>query len=263
MIDCKVRGNPRPTITWLKDDAPIELDERMQQIEHNDGVCELIINKPSQRDCGTYTVVATNNLGTHKTSHLVEIQTPAVSRLESKRSSISGASSRASEPAMVNGDAKNENGTDAATGGGGDTEKKSRSKPPSTPKVEEEYVRRYGPSDPVPLKNKLNFVTHLCNRTIAVGAKVKLSCVLQGPDPSIRWLKNEQPLTYSPRLRNLSQDGMCILEMQSVTMDDAGDYTCVARNQTNEVTSCCTVYVYDTKQSNDFKPTFTRAIKGK
>lgn len=54
VIDCKVRANPRPVVTWQKDNLPIEFDERMQQIEHLDGVCELIIHQPTVKDSGLY-----------------------------------------------------------------------------------------------------------------------------------------------------------------------------------------------------------------
>lgn len=74
VIDCKVRANPRPSISWLKDDQPIEIDERIQQIERSDGVCELIIHKPTVKDSGTYTCTATNSIGSASTSHLVEYQ---------------------------------------------------------------------------------------------------------------------------------------------------------------------------------------------
>lgn len=74
VVDCKVRANPRPSIEWLKDDQAIEFDERIQQIEHLDGLCELIINQPTVKDSGTYTCTATNSIGTADTSHHVEYQ---------------------------------------------------------------------------------------------------------------------------------------------------------------------------------------------
>lgn len=93
-------------------------------------------------------------------------------------------------------------------------------------------------------------------------SKIKLSCVVQGPDPNVRWLKNDQPIVYSPRVRNMSKDGLCVLEINACTLDDAGYYTCIVRNQEYGVEGSCTVQVYSTKQSTDMEPTFTRALKG-
>lgn len=112
-------------------------------------------------------------------------------------------------------------------------------------------------------KNKLSFVTHLTNRVFAEGSKVKLSCVVQGPDPNIRWLKDENPVAYSQRVKNLSRDGLCILEIDKCTPDDSGEYKLIVRNQDSDISSGCSLQVYASAQSSDFAPTFTRALKSK
>lgn len=72
VIECKVRANPRPVITWQKDELPIELDERTQQVETADGVCQLIIHQPQLRDSGNYKCTAVNSIGSQSVEHIVE-----------------------------------------------------------------------------------------------------------------------------------------------------------------------------------------------
>lgn len=260
IIDCKVRGNPRPLITWFKDELPVEFDERTQQIEHLDGVCELIINKPTVKDSGKYSCTATNTIGSKKSEHQVEF-VPHPSYPGSRRES--GMASSAAESDTEKDD-KKEDGTPSEDGG----KRAPRNKlPPSSKAAPQEYQsrRQAAPTIEELLKasrSKLSFVTHLTNRVFPEGSKIKLSCVVQGPDPNIRWIRNEQPVVYSARIRNLSREGFCILEVANATVDDSGLYTCIARNQESDVSCSCSVQVYETKGTADLAPTFTRSLKG-
>lgn len=71
VLSCRARANPLPVIEWTKDDNPIVLDERIEQAETLEGICELIINDPTPADSGYYAVSATNNLGSVEQEHLV------------------------------------------------------------------------------------------------------------------------------------------------------------------------------------------------
>lgn len=248
IIDCKVRGNPRPVITWSKDELPIEFDERTQQVEHLDGVCELIINKPTTKDSGNYTCTAVNSIGSQKASHLVEFiplpQSPA------RRDSGMSDKAKGSES-----DAEKDGGKGKGKGA-------ARKLPPSESTGSR---RQAAPTIEELLKasrNKLSFVTHLTNRVFPEGAKIKLSCVVQGPDPNVRWLRNEQPIVYGPRVRNLSKDGLCVIEIGNCTLDDSGLYTLIVRNTESDISCGCNLQVYETRRSIDLTPTFTRALKG-
>lgn len=112
-------------------------------------------------------------------------------------------------------------------------------------------------------RNQLFFVTNLSNRVFPENAKVKLSCVVQGPDPNIRWIKDDTPIVYSARVKNLSRDGLCVLEISSCTPDDSGIYKIIAKNQDSEITCTCKLQVYATSQVADIEPTFTRNLKRK
>lgn len=49
--------------------------------------------------------------------------------------------------------------------------------------------RRYAPVPPPDPKQQLFFITFLTDRTLPVGSKTKISCVVEGPDPQARWFK--------------------------------------------------------------------------
>lgn len=241
IIDCKVSGNPRPTILWQKNDEPIEFDARIQQVERGDGVCELIINRPIPTDNATYSCIATNALGEQTATHLVDFQPPPNSSAHSRfETGTEESESKAAEDA--------------------EKAKKAKEEPAS-------YTRRYVQSPEDILKaalNKLSFVTHLTNRVFPVGSKIKLTCVIQGPDPNVKWFKNENPVVYGSRIRNMSRESFVVLEIAHCTLEDAGEYNCIIRNTECVISTACKLQVYDPLESGtgDLSPTFTRSLKG-
>lgn len=147
---------------------------------------------------------------------------------------------------------------------GGKGQKKTPSRPetPSTPAAS-------APAPPPPAKKEpresritINFPTKLSNRVVAAGSKVKLTCYLEGADPSIRWFKDDQPVVYSPpKIRQNNLNGLCSLEFASVTTDDSGLYKCWARNTSGETSTSATLEVFSSGDSADLGPTFTRSVK--
>lgn len=218
------------------------------QIEHLDGICELIINKPTPTDSGKYTCVAQNKLGSQETSHSVVVDAHQGSR---RSSGLSGV--------MSDSDAGSKQG---GTGAGGDR----AGRPPKSKKKDEEgdigYERRSRLPD-IPLKQQLYFTTYLSNRYVAVGSKVKLQSVVDGPNPTMKWTKDGQSITFGPRLRNMSREGMACLEFLSCQPEDSGNYNLTAQNEFCKITASCQLYVYSPSVSSDVEPVFVRPIKGK
>lgn len=64
---CVVIGTPRPEITWLLDDVPIEDTTTYKTEYHKDGTCVLVIDETFREDEGEYMCQATNIFGTAKT----------------------------------------------------------------------------------------------------------------------------------------------------------------------------------------------------
>lgn len=248
---------------WLKDNLPIEFDERTQQVEHADGLCELIINKPAVKDSGSYTCTATNSMGSQKVTHKVEFNplTVGSSRRDSGLVPAETPAKRADSAA----------GAEAVADESGAEGGKGKRPPSGKPKAEAAPVVETSRRNVAPTieelwkiaRNKLSFITHLTNRVFPENSKIKLSCVVQGPDPNIRWLKDDNPIVYGARVKNLSREGLCILEIGSCTPEDSGVYTLVVRNPESSIQCTCSLQVYATSNSADFAPTFTRNLKSK
>ncbi|KAM5334341.1 myosin-binding protein C, slow-type isoform 11-T11 [Glossophaga mutica] len=72
-LNCSVRGNPKPKITWMKNKVAIVNDPRYRMFS-NQGVCTLEIRKPSPYDGGTYCCKAVNDLGTAEVECKLEVK---------------------------------------------------------------------------------------------------------------------------------------------------------------------------------------------
>lgn len=75
-LNCSVRGNPKPKITWMKNKVAIVDDPRYRMFS-NQGVCTLEIRKPSPYDGGTYCCKAVNDLGTVEIECKLEVKVVA------------------------------------------------------------------------------------------------------------------------------------------------------------------------------------------
>ena len=59
-LRCTVRGNPLPTISWLKGDKPLQLSARVRNLSNN---CTIKIKETRSDDQANYTCIAENALG--------------------------------------------------------------------------------------------------------------------------------------------------------------------------------------------------------
>lgn len=71
VLECRVRGEPQPSIQWTKDGNYIDMGDKYKQIDQHDGLCRLIIYNPEERDSGLYMCKADNSAGEDKTTHNV------------------------------------------------------------------------------------------------------------------------------------------------------------------------------------------------
>lgn len=148
---------------------------------------------------------------------------------------------------------------------------KGQSRPPSRPESVARGASNPPPPPapaPAPAKKEprdarmlINFPTKLSNRVVSAGSKVRLTCYLEGADPGIRWYKDDQPIVYSAKCRQNNLNGLCTLELASVTLADSGTYKCYARNNSGEASTSATLEVYSSGDSADLSPTFTRSLK--
>lgn len=183
------------------------------------------------------------------------------SRVDRAKSEARHGLSNGDAEVVENGVAEDDKGK--GKGGKGQRVKTSRPETPSTP-----VPSAPAPPPPAPKKEPrdvritINFPTKLSNRCVAAGSKVRLTCYLEGADPSIRWFKNDQPIVYSPKCRQNNLNGLCSLELTGVVVDDSGEYKCWARNASGEASTSCTLEVFSIGgDAADLTPTFTRTLK--
>lgn len=71
VLECRVRGQPRPHIAWIKEGDYLIPGDKYEQYDHADGTCKLIICHPTEDDCGTYSCEAESNGCSDTISHNV------------------------------------------------------------------------------------------------------------------------------------------------------------------------------------------------
>lgn len=61
-LQCRVRGNPRPSIQWLKNDAPLRQEQGRVSVRRTDAGSKLRIQHLDTTDTGYYQCRAANQL---------------------------------------------------------------------------------------------------------------------------------------------------------------------------------------------------------
>lgn len=115
--------------------------------------------------------------------------------------------------------------------------------------------------DPIQLPDGSKVSGFVAIRTCCICAKLLLFANIEALilDNST----DEQPIVTSQRIRVDVKDGLLMLSITNVVLEDAGEYRILVRNQASEITTSCTVSVYDKIQKTETQPLFTNTIKGR
>lgn len=217
-------------------------------LEEAHGVHKLIIYKPNSKDSGVYTCSATNKSGTEELKHRVQFIKPMNFHVHGFFHAYDEISKEKEQRGKRARSEAIKSKEDADKRKGGDYIPRSRPEPEVT----------------VPTKQKLKFATQLRDRTAIVGNKVKFTVSIIGPDPQIRWYRDDNPLQYGSKVRNMTSEGLSVVELLNVTAEQSGTYKCLARNNDSEVTTSCSLKVYDAKEEGDTSaPIFVLSVRGK
>ncbi|XP_071319736.1 myosin light chain kinase, smooth muscle-like isoform X2 [Trachinotus anak] len=86
------------------------------------------------------------------------------------------------------------------------------------------------------LQSEPCFQQALKDTTLPKGATAQLRCFVNGyPQPEVRWLHNEKPVSESSRATvEQHEDGLCSLVLSNLKPSDAGVYVCRASNKLGE-----------------------------
>lgn len=72
-MECKISGEPTPTIAWFRDQQEIT-DSKKYQLDYSDMVASIKIKEVTEKDAASITCEASNELGSVKTTGQLEIQ---------------------------------------------------------------------------------------------------------------------------------------------------------------------------------------------
>lgn len=208
-------------------------------LEEAHGVYKLEVFKPTQRDSGKYVCRATNKIAEEEMVHNVHfIGKPLnfhIHGVQSLNSAYLKEKEHAARQAME----------DALK-----TDEYPR--PPKPPPEVPEWAR-----------NKLHVATQLRDRTATVGGKVKLIVSVVGPDPDIRWLKDDKVLEYGSHVKGLTSEGVSTLELEKLTLESKGEYKCEAKNEGSTVSTSFYLKVVEARVKGDKEPPlFTLSLRG-
>ncbi|XP_043957725.1 myosin light chain kinase, smooth muscle-like [Gambusia affinis] len=86
------------------------------------------------------------------------------------------------------------------------------------------------------LQSEPHFQQALKDITLHQGETAQLTCLVDGyPQPEVKWLHNEEPLSDSSRVRmQRDDDGLCSLVVADLALSDCGTYVCRAQNKLGE-----------------------------
>lgn len=76
-------------------------------------------------------------------------------------------------------------------------------------------------------------------------------CCFSVSQPKIEWLKNQMIIGDDPKFRQISNQGICSLEIRKPCSFDGGVYTCRAKNAQGEATVSCKLEVKRMYQYTD------------
>ncbi|XP_072419599.1 myosin-binding protein H-like isoform X2 [Chiloscyllium punctatum] len=274
-LSIPIQGNLQPTITWTKDEQP--MDEAHVNIRNSPMDTILFIRKLERKDSGKYKLVAQiNTLVDEVVIDIQVVEKPGPPR-NLKMVDVWGFNVALEwQPPTDNGNAEIKGYTiqkaDKKTGEWFTVVEKCRScsytvsnlvmgncynfrvfsenlcglsetaaqckDTANIPKISTPYnAPIYQEKD---FTEAPKFTQPPTDKTATVGFTTKLFCSVRGnPKPRISWLKNQMLIEHDPKFRTLTNEGICTLEIRKPSTFDRGVYTCRAVNALGEAVADC------------------------
>ncbi|XP_033937393.1 hemicentin-1 [Pseudochaenichthys georgianus] len=249
LLACGVSGIPPPKITWAFNNniLPVHYD-------HMNGHSEMVIERVSKDDSGTYTCLAENSVGTIKSLAFVYVKEPPIIDGEHHSNRIEPLGGNAILNCEVRGDPlptirwskgginisisnrirQLQNGSLAIYG----TVSEDAGSYMCVATNDAGVVER---SVTLTLQSAPSIVVEPVDTVVDAGTTVVLNCQAEGePTPMIEWSRQGRPLLGNDRFSPLSNSS---LRISSAQKEDTAEYECVARNLLGSVLVRVTVTV--------------------
>ncbi|XP_058494160.1 hemicentin-1 isoform X1 [Solea solea] len=236
LLACGVSGIPPPRITWVFNNNIVPVHH-----DHMNGHSELVIERVSKEDSGTYTCVAENSVGTIKSLGFVYVKEPPIIDGDPHSNRIEPLGGNAILNCEVRGDplpiiqwSKNginiqinnrirqlDNGSLAIYGTVGEDAGNYMCVATNDAGVVERSVT-------LTLQRAPTIIVEPSETVVDAGTTAVLYCQAEGePTPMIEWSRQGRPLLGTDRFSTLT-DGS--LRISSAQKEDTAEYECVARN---------------------------------
>ncbi|XP_029939526.1 hemicentin-1, partial [Salarias fasciatus] len=236
LLACGVKGIPLPRITWAFNNNIIPV-----HYDHMNGHSELVIERVSKDDSGTYTCVAENSVGTIKSLSFVYVKEPPIIDGDLHSNRIEPLGGNAILNCEVRGDplptiqwSKNginiqisnrirqlDNGSLAIYGTVSEDSGSYICVATNDAGVVERSVTLTLQSAPIITVEPVETV-------VDAGTTAVLNCQADGePTPTIEWSRQGRPLLGNDHFSTLSNGSLRISSSQK---EDTAEYECVARN---------------------------------
>ncbi|XP_077858546.1 palladin isoform X6 [Macaca mulatta] len=256
-LECRVTGNPTPRVRWFCEGKELHNTPDIQIHCEGGDLHTLIIAEAFEDDTGRYTCLATNPNGSDTTSAEVFIEGASSTdsdseslAFKSKAGAMPQAQKKTTSVSLTIGSSSPKTGVTTAV-----------IQPLSVPVQQVHSPTSYlcRPDGATTAYFPPVFTKELQNTAVAEGQVVVLECRVRGAPPlQVQWFRQGSEIQDSPDFRILQKkprstaepEEICTLVIAETFPEDAGIFTCSARNDYGSATSTAQLVVTSANTEN-------------
>ncbi|KAF6306834.1 palladin, cytoskeletal associated protein [Rhinolophus ferrumequinum] len=256
-LECRVTGNPTPRVRWFCEGKEVHNTPDIQIHCEGEDLHSLVIAEAFEDDTGRYTCLATNPSGSETTSAEVFIEGASSSdsdsenlAFKSKPGAMPQAQKKTTSVSLTIGSSSPKTGVTTAV-----------IQPLSVPVQQVHSPTSYlcRPDGTTSAYFPPVFTKELQNIAASEGQVVVLECRVRGAPPlQVKWFRQGSEIQDSPDFRILQKkprstaepEEICTLVIAETFPEDAGIFTCSARNDYGSVTSTAQLVVTSANTEN-------------
>ncbi|PSN37212.1 hypothetical protein C0J52_12781, partial [Blattella germanica] len=228
-LECKVEGNPLPTVQWYKNDSCID-NSPDYVITYNNGEAILRFEEVFLEDQAEYLCKATNQIGTDMCSAQLTVEPLEPTEIPSFITPLSNVMARAGQKIKLECEVTGLPQPELSWSHNAKPIKETR-----------DIKMQYDALEPTEIPS---FITPLSNVMARAGQKIKLECEVTGlPQPELSWSHNAKPIKETRDIKMQYDGKKANLVVTEAFPKDAGVYVVSAKNIAGEATSSCNVSV--------------------